>query len=44
LKEHKIMSQTHNPATEITTTKVRDVYNITVKAIDMNTAQIMTIQ
>ena len=44
LKEHRIMSQTHNPATEVTTTKVRDVYNITVKAIDMNTAQIMTIQ
>jgi len=44
IKDHKIMSQTHNPATEITTTKVRDVYNITVKAIDMNTAQIMTIQ
>ena len=44
LKEHKIMSQTHNPTTEVTTTKVRDVYNITVKAIDMNKAQLMTIQ
>jgi len=44
IKDHKIMSQTHNPATEITTTKVRDVYNITVKAIDMNKAQLITIQ
>ena len=44
VKEHKIMSQTHNPVSEVTTTKVRDIYNITVKAIDMNTAQIMTIQ
>ena len=44
IKDHKIISQTHNPVNEITTTKVRDVYNITVKAIDMNTAQIMTIQ